>query len=190
MSRCAACISVVMAALTRHSIPYNPVFFSYAAVTPTTATLYVDETKLSPDVKDHLGDAVVIRPYEAIFEDVKSLSESGEAEAETNGVSEKPKPKFLISTKASWALSKSLGGEEKVEEARSPIGDAKAVKNETELKGMRECHIRDGAALIEYFAWLEDQLVSKEAKLDEVQAADKLEESRSYESDFHRAATY
>lgn len=44
---------------------------------------------------------------------------------------------------------------------------------------MRACHIRDGAALIEYFAWLEDQLIAKSAKLDEVQAADKLEAIRS-----------
>lgn len=85
----------------------------------------------------------------------------------------------MISTKASWALSLDLGGEEKVEEVRSPIGDAKAIKNEIELEGMRACHIRDGAALSKYFAWLEEELVAKETKLDEVQAADKLEELRS-----------
>ena len=34
----------------------------------------------------------------------------------------------------------------------------KAVKNEREMRGMRECHIRDCAALIKYFAWLEDEL--------------------------------
>jgi Xaa-Pro aminopeptidase len=44
---------------------------------------------------------------------------------------------------------------------------------------MRQSHIRDGAALIEYFAWLEDQLVAQKATLDEVQAADKLEELRT-----------
>jgi Xaa-Pro aminopeptidase len=67
---------------------------------------------------------------------------------------------------------------------RSPIGDAKAVKNTTELDGMRASHVRDGAALIEYFAWLEDQLIAKKAALDEVQAADKLEELRSRHDHF------
>ncbi len=85
----------------------------------------------------------------------------------------------MISTKASWALSLDLGGEEKVEEVRSPIGDAKAIKNETELEGMRACHVRDGAALSKYFAWLEQELVTKGTELDEVEAADKLEELRS-----------
>lgn len=168
-------------------IPYNPVFFSYAAITPTTATIYLDAEKLTADAKEHLGKDVTIRPYEALFTDLKSLSESAGSETQTNGapktngdVSKKSKkPKFLISTKASWALSLDLGGEEKVDELRSPVGDAKAIKNRTELEGMRQCHIRDGAALSEYFAWLEEALIDRKTELDEVEAADKLEEIRS-----------
>jgi Xaa-Pro aminopeptidase len=164
-----------MPLLTLHSIPYNPVFFSYAVVTPTTAILYVDENKLPQDVKDHLGDQVALKPYDAIFDDVAALSNKAfEASGETT-----EKKKFLTSTRASWALNKSLGGEERVDEVRSPIGDAKAIKNEVELEGMRQCHIRDGAALSEYFAWLEDQLINKGATLDEVDGADKLESIRA-----------
>lgn len=94
------------------------------------------------------------------------------------------KQKFLLSNRASWALSRSLGGEEKAEEVRSPISDEKAVKNETELRGMRECHIRDGAALIQYFAWLEDQLIRKRSKLDEVDASERLEAFRAQKDHF------
>lgn len=132
-------------------------------------------------MKSHLGDHVKIRPYDAIFEDSRALSESvrSELSSDDDESSAKPKKKFLISTKASWALSVDLGGEAKVDEVRSPIGDAKAIKNKTELEGMRACHVRDGAALIEYFAWLEDELTVKGTKLDEVQAADKLEQIRS-----------
>lgn len=54
----------------------------------------------------------------------------------------------------------------------------KAIKNETELEGFRQSHIRDGAALARYFSWLEEQIVSG-AELNESQAADKLEEFRS-----------
>lgn len=74
-------------------------------------------------------------------------------------------------------MSKALGGEECVEVIRSPIEESKAVKNEKELEGMRNCHVRDGAALIQYFSWLENEL-KKGIELDEVQAADKLEEFR------------
>ena len=124
----------------------------------------------------------MIKPYHEIFSDIEALSTS----TTTNGASKSASSdsKFLISTKASWALSQSLGGDEKVEEARSPVGDAKAVKNEIEMEGMRNCHVRDGAALIEYFAWLEEQVVEKKVKLDEVDAADKLEEIRSKHEKF------
>jgi Xaa-Pro aminopeptidase len=54
----------------------------------------------------------------------------------------------------------------------------KAIKNETEIEGFRQCHIRDGAALIRYFAWLEEQL-NEGVELNESQAATKLEEFRS-----------
>ncbi|EPS34624.1 hypothetical protein PDE_09588 [Penicillium oxalicum 114-2] len=154
-------------------IPYNPVFFSYAIITPTTAELYVEADKLTPEVTAHLGQDVIVKPYETIFADAKALSTARSQSAE------KAPNKFLLSNKASWALSLNLGGEGQVEEARSPIADAKAVKNKAELEGMRACHIRDGAALTEYFAWLENELVNKKTVLDEVDGADKLEQIRT-----------
>jgi Xaa-Pro aminopeptidase len=170
--------------LRGNDIPYNPVFFSYAAITPTSATLYIDSSKLSSECQTYLAEnGVSVRPYEKIFEDSVALGQSiGTLDGEEQP--EAKVKKFLVSTKTSWALKRSLGGEAKAEEIRSPIGDAKAVKNETELEGMRACHIRDGAALTEYFAWLEHQLIVEKAVLDEVAAADKLEELRSKQKHF------
>lgn len=145
-------------------------------VTPEAATLYINADKLTSYVKAHLGDAVEIRPYDSIFSDIEALSQKSAANGDETGSLAQ---KYLISNKASWALVQSLGGDKKVDEVRSPIADAKAVKNKIELEGMRACHVRDGAALIEYFAWLEDQLIAKGAKIDEVEAADKLEAIRS-----------
>ncbi|KAL1967655.1 hypothetical protein VTN77DRAFT_2912 [Rasamsonia byssochlamydoides] len=166
--------------LRGNDIPYNPVFFAYAVITPETADLYIDEEKLTPEVKAHLGGDVVIKPYDSIFADAKALSQAAAAASDAGATP----MKYLISNKASWALSLSLGGESRVEEARSPIADAKAIKNEVELEGMRACHIRDGAALSEYFAWLENELINKKSVLDEVDAADKLEQIRSKHENF------
>ena len=63
--------------------------------------------------------------------------------------------------------------------APSPVEELKGVKNETELEGFRQCHIRDGAALARYFAWLEEQL-EKGVEMNECQVAEKLEQFRSY----------
>ncbi|KAI1129599.1 aminopeptidase-like protein [Nemania abortiva] len=167
--------------LRGNDIPYNPVFFSYAIVTPDAATLYIDSSKLSSECREFLEkNKVAIKPYDDIFSDATALSKT----AEVNKAEASDDKKFLISNKASWALKRALGGDHFVEEARSPLADAKAIKNEAELEGMRACHVRDGAALIEYFAWLEDQLVARKASVDEVEAADKLEACRAKHKDF------
>ncbi|KAI1907131.1 hypothetical protein LOZ12_005552 [Ophidiomyces ophidiicola] len=153
-------------------IPFNPVFFSYAIVTQSAADLYVNASKIAPDVKEHLSGYVSLKPYESIFDNVKLLSQSLSS-------GEGAPQKFLLPDKASWSLNLALGGEDKVEEARSPISDAKAIKNAVELEGMRACHIRDGAALSKYFAWLENELVNKKTVLSEVDVSDKLKEIRS-----------
>ncbi|KAH8131725.1 X-prolyl aminopeptidase [Trichoderma asperelloides] len=169
--------------LRGNDIPYNPVFFSYAVITPKGAALYVDESKLDQECRAHLAKyEVAVKPYETFFRDAEQLHAQFVASTEKEGAP--PAGSFLMSNKGSWALKRALGGDTAVEEIRSPVGDAKAVKNETEMEGMRACHIRDGAALIQYFAWLEDQLVNQKVVLDEVQAADKLEELRSQKEHF------
>ncbi|OZJ03546.1 hypothetical protein BZG36_04169 [Bifiguratus adelaidae] len=153
-------------------IECNPVFFSYALVTKDTTTLYVDEAKLSPAVKQHLGSEIAVKPYEQVFEDLR----------QTRSALEAHKQKLLITPRTSLALQIAVGADN-TEEGRSLITDAKAVKNQVELEGMRQCQLRDGAALIKYFAWLENQLKNG-AKLSEVQATDKLEKFRKEQEDF------
>lgn len=163
-------------------IPFNPVFFSYAIVTPTSATVYIDDSKLDDNCRSHLrSNNVAIKPYGAILDDARDLHATVSKRIASESAA---RGSFLISSKGSWALQTALGGWSMVDEIRSPIGDAKAIKTEAEVVGMRSCHVRDGAALIEYFAWLEDQLVVKQKKLDEVEASDKLEELRSVKDDF------
>jgi Xaa-Pro aminopeptidase len=150
-------------------IDYNPVFFAYALITQTDVTLFIDEDKLPEDVKSYLKD-VKISPYDEIMSELMALGANIDAEVADS--------KIFLSNKASWALTLNLG-EKKVSAGRSPVQDSKAVKNEVEQEGMRQCHIRDGTALVEYFAWLENQLEMGKT-LDEVQGSDKLEEFRRY----------
>jgi Xaa-Pro aminopeptidase len=38
----------------------------------------------------------------------------------------------------------------------------KACKNDKELQGMKEAHLRDGAAVVEFFYWLEQELINRQ----------------------------
>nr|CAG8643857.1 6465_t:CDS:10 [Entrophospora candida] len=140
---------------------YNPIFFAYSLVTKNDIILYIEDYKLTQEVKEELSKSdIKFKPYNAIFEGLKSLQVNLKNDNQ----------KLLISNRASYALTIAIG-EENVEEARSPVTDAKAIKNEVELEGMRKCHLRDAAALINYFAWLEEQL-NAGAVLNEVDGAD------------------
>lgn len=48
------------------------------------------------------------------------------------------------------------------------------MKNEAEIRGMREAHIRDGVALVGFLSWLEREGVSNE--ISEFEATEKLSE--------------
>ncbi|CAG8778777.1 15602_t:CDS:2, partial [Acaulospora morrowiae] len=153
-------------------VKFNPVFFAYALITGNDVVLYIEEIKLSKEVKDHLGPDVKYRPYNAIFDDLQKLSETLKNEGQ----------KLLISTRTSYALAKAAG-EDNVEETRSPLAEAKAIKNEVELEGMRQCHLRDAAAVINYFAWLEEQLAEGKV-FDEIDGSNRLEQFRAEQRDF------
>ena len=65
--------------------------------------------------------------------------------------------------------------------------DLKAQKNPSELKGMINCHIRDGVALVKLLYWLEDNYKGKTEldvvkKLHELRAAQDLFFSESFET--------
>ena len=47
----------------------------------------------------------------------------------------------------------------------------KAQKNEVEMQGMRNCNIRDCAALMKYFGWLKKELADPNHTIDEYTGA-------------------
>lgn len=127
----------------------NPVFLSYSIVTRENIYLFVEESKLSPDATKSLKEAnIQVLAYNDLF---RILNE------------EKLKGKVWIDPKSINQAIYSTVKDVSVIEQESPIVSLKAQKNQKELKGMRECHIRDGAAVVEFLAWL-DHRIHVEAK--------------------------
>jgi Xaa-Pro aminopeptidase len=147
-------------------VPYNPVFFAYAIVLLDKSILYVDESQFDSSVTSHLGKEVEIKSYELFYSDLHEIG-AGLSKGE----------KILIGKRATLAVQEALGGDAKVQVDRSIIVDQKSIKNETEIQGFRSSHIRDGAALANYFAWLEEQLASG-VEVTEYRGAEELEKYR------------
>ena len=61
----------------------------------------------------------------------------------------------------------------------------KAIKNETELEGVRNAHIRDGVAMVKWMYWLEQNIT--EGTHTEITVAEKLAEFRQLGQTLSRA---
>jgi hypothetical protein len=113
-------------------IDYNPLFFSYAIITTDTVRLYIDADRLTDEIKEHLcvgsEGGVTTRDYCAIWDDVKSLTDS--------------EGKIWINSESSQGLVSLVPKGRRVGQL-SPIQLLKAVKNETESRGMRAAHVRE-----------------------------------------------
>lgn len=76
-------------------------------------------------------------------------------------------------------MCRSAINEKQRNEGESPIIGLKAVKNNIELKGMKQCHIRDGAAVAEFLAWLDELYTNDpEARVDEYEIDIELTKKR------------
>ncbi len=144
-------------------IAHTPVAMAFALVDQDgTAQLFIDEAKVSPELKQHLGNAVTLRPR----------SEFESALGAFNGKRIALDPEYGV---AAIAQALEAGGA-KVVETRDPTILPRAIKNEAEIDGHRDAQARDGAAVSRFLAWIEAEAPS--GKIDELTAAAKLLEFR------------
>ncbi|XP_043911881.1 xaa-Pro aminopeptidase 1 [Protopterus annectens] len=161
-------------------VEHNPVFFAYSVIGINSIRLFVSGDRvLDPTVREHLGldsspksdFTVQILPYESF-----------ETELETICSSLNPKEKVWLSAKDSYGLTELIPEVHRYSTPYSPICLTKAVKNATELEGMKRAHIKDAVALCELFAWLEKEV--PKGIVTEISAADKALEFRRQQEDF------
>jgi Xaa-Pro aminopeptidase len=149
-------------------VPYNPVLISYACITEEEAHLFLDAGKLGAEDRHLLNeDGVSLHSYDAITGFLNTLS---------------AERKVLIdSERVSFALYQAFPEHVRVIEERAPSTDLKAVKNGTELDGMRRAMIKDGVALVRFLYWLEQQAGGEQT---EVTAAQQLAGFRGEQAEF------
>jgi Xaa-Pro aminopeptidase len=146
-------------------VAHTPIALAFALLPAEgTPTLYADEAKLSQKVKAALEKFLSVAPPQRLTDD---LHEAG-AGGETILFDAATAPAKLVE-----AL-REAGGKARL--ADDPIALPKAIKNEAELAGMREAHIRDGAALTRFLAWFDEE--APKGKLTEISAAEALETFR------------
>ena len=116
-----------------------PVFVSYLLIASDKVSLFVDDEKVSSEIRAYLeSNGVSIYKYNKVEEELKAYSEYNI---------------LLDGNETSYYLWKAVKCQEIVC-ASSPIPAMKAVKNDAEIAGYRSAMVKDGVAMVKFLKWL------------------------------------
>lgn len=117
----------------------TPVFVSYLLISTTSATLYINKEKLTPEVEAHLeSQGVKMADYDDVRKGIKEYAEYNI---------------LLDPNETNYTLSRLVDVQEVIRH-KSPIPAMKAIKNEAEIRGYRSAMLKDGIALVKFLRWL------------------------------------
>ncbi|MTK13778.1 MAG: M24 family metallopeptidase [Clostridiaceae bacterium] len=153
-------------------IEFFPLILSYVIVTMDEAHLFINENKLSAEIKADLtkNGVTAFHPYNDVYEEVKKFT---------------AKDALLVDpVRMNYALYNNIPKDVKKVEKENPCVLFKAMKNPTEIENIKKAQIKDGIAHTKFIYWLK-QNVGKE-KITEISAGNKLEELRTEQGGFIR----
>ncbi|MEQ4601050.1 MAG: aminopeptidase P family protein, partial [Pseudomonas amygdali] len=144
-------------------VSYNPVFIAFALIGPHSVTLFVDSRKVPDSVRSRLErDGINLMEYTQIGAALREL----------------PKDARLLvdPARVTCGLLDYLDSEVTLVEGLNPSTLLKSQKTETDTGHIRQAMEQDGAALCEFFAWL-DSALGREP-ISEVTIDEKLTQAR------------
>ncbi|KAM6953149.1 xaa-Pro aminopeptidase 2 [Aplochiton taeniatus] len=147
--------------LRGNDIPYNPFFYSYTMLTMQHIWLFVHKERVTEELLVYLNSSceeaycVQVREYDEVRTSLAAYMKQ-------------PDVKVWIGTEyTNYALYELITPQDQLlTSAYSPVLTTKAVKDETEQRILREAHVRDAVAVIEFLVWLEKAVpLNKETEL-------------------------
>ncbi|WP_443690323.1 aminopeptidase P family protein [Pseudomonas sp.] len=123
-------------------VSYNPVFISFALIGPQRISLFVDSVKVDAELRQALeGEGITLVEYTNVASALRDVP----ADA-----------RLLIDpTRVTCGLLDHLKAEVRLVEGLNPTTLFKSQKSDADVQHIRQAMEQDGAALCEFFAWLE-----------------------------------
>ncbi|MBV4545010.1 aminopeptidase P family protein [Pseudomonas triticicola] len=123
-------------------VSFNPVFVSFALINQQQATLFVALSKVDADLRAVLEqDGVTLRDYSEVADALRAVPSDASL--------------LVDPARVTTGLLDNLDSGVKLVEGLNPTTLAKSQKSETDAQHIRKAMEQDGAALCEFFAWLE-----------------------------------
>lgn len=154
-----------------NDIEFFPLVLSYGIITMSQMHLYINEAKLSEEMKAQFAkDHIFLHPYNDIYEDVKMIAEEESV--------------LIDPARLNYALYSNIPDGVKKIEQRNPEVLFKAVKNPVEIENIRKAQIKDSVAHVRFMKWLKENV--GKIRITEMSAAEKLDEFRMEMGNFIR----
>ncbi len=123
-------------------VSFNPVFVSFALINQQQATLFVALSKVDADLRAVLEqEGVTLRDYSEVAAALRDIPTGASL--------------LVDPARVTTGLLDNLDSEVKLVEGLNPTTLAKSQKSEADAQHIRRAMEQDGAALCEFFAWLE-----------------------------------
>jgi Xaa-Pro aminopeptidase len=146
-------------------LPRSPVALGFGILNADgKVALYMEPDKIDGEVMTHLGNEVSVTPPDRLGDDLAGMA-----------------GKTVLVDRATcplWVASRLEAASATLEWGEDPCLKPKALKNVTELAGMRAAHRRDGAAMVRFLHWLDDR-VAQDDTLTEIDVVTALEGFRA-----------
>jgi len=144
-----------------NDVDHTPLPLSFAILNAdATVDWFVDPAKVSDELIAHLGNGVSRHVPDALGGALDRLGAAGS------------RVRACPDTAPSWVFDRLASAKADIRRAADPVTLPKAIKNDTELDGMRAAHRRDGAALTRFLAWL--AATAPDGSVTEIGAVEKL----------------
>ncbi|WP_274424398.1 aminopeptidase P family protein [Chelativorans sp. YIM 93263] len=142
-------------------VPHTPLALGFAILSAEgKPRLFLDPKKLSGETERYLRDFAELHPPAELESTLAGFSENGAKIGLDSGIAAE-QLRLVVEDNGGSVVSVS-----------DPAALPRATKNETELQGARDAHLRDGAALARFLAWLDSR---KPEELDEITVVKELE---------------
>ncbi|MDR0546094.1 MAG: aminopeptidase P family protein [Dysgonamonadaceae bacterium] len=164
--------------LRGNDISYNPVAVAFAFVSEQETVLFIDSRKLTGETSEYLrGEGVVLAEYEKIYSYLQGVAEQVRHDVNCYNI-------LITPDKINYRLYQSMPQSVTIIEERvHPADQLKAIKNETEIAGIRNAMKRDGVALVKFLYWLQTQIKDNQT-ITELDVSAKLRQFRSEQDYF------
>jgi len=155
--------------LRGRDVMFTPVFLAYAIITMEQVHLFIDEDKISDEIKGILdNDGILLHPYNDVYAFTEKLATSEVV--------------LLDSARLNFALYNRIPHSVKIVDKMNPSVLFKAMKNEIEAENIRKAHVKDAVAHTKFMYWIKNNY-DKEV-ITELSASAKLESLRAEQENF------